>query len=93
MNLKETIEQMDDLVISGYPVNENSVILKCKLIEDGLELLKLSNTQSDIKVEFIKRISWFGFELGSNKALEMSKYITKQVEYKENGHKYCANWS
>lgn len=80
MNLKEIVEKIDSLEISGYPVNEDNVILKCKLIEEGLELLE-NDTKSAISIEFIKRIFWFGFELGSNKALEMSKYVAKQIEY------------
>lgn len=80
MNLDNLIAKIDSYEISGYPVNEDHVIEKCSLIQEGLNILenKLSNEASSSITEFIKRIQWFGYEIGYNKALEMSEYANKQ---------------
>ena len=80
MDLNIITTKIDSFEISGYPVNESNIIEKCNLIEEGLNIIKnKSQSESSNSVfEFIKRIYWFGYEIGSNKALEMSEYANKQ---------------
>ena len=81
MNLTSLIQDIDSLEISGYPVNEENVIKKCELIQEGLKILSTAGESTDSIKEFIKRIYWFGYELGHNKGLESSKYVGEQSFY------------
>lgn len=82
MNLNELIEKIDSCKVSGYPVNESAVIEKCRLIQEGLNRLKNNSMEnSGSKIEFFKRINWFGYELGHNKALESSKYVSQHLDF------------
>jgi hypothetical protein len=81
MTLKLLIEKIDAIDITGYPVKENLVMKKCQLIKNGLDTLSSGNESSDSIKEFIKRVYWLGYELGSNKGLEMSKYASQQIQF------------
>lgn len=80
--LNKLIRQIDAIDITGYPSNEQKVQEKSDLIMQGLEVIKVNSSfePNDQIREFIKRIYWYGYELGSNKAFEMSKYITEQID-------------
>lgn len=91
MTLKKLIEKIDAIDITGYPVKENLVIDKCQLIEQGLDIVANRNESSDSVKEFIKRVYWLGYELGSNKGLEMSKYAMEQVQYLKETQRLAPN--
>ena len=78
--LESLVQQIDKIDITGYPVDEQKVLEKCDLISKGVEILSVNISEEPMnKVrDFIKRIYWFGLEIGSNKALEMSEYVEKQ---------------
>ena len=81
MKLTSLIKDIDSIEISGYPVREENVIKKCELIQRGLNRLNNGGESADSIKEFIKRIYWFGFELGHSKGLESSKYVGEQVSF------------
>ena len=91
MTLKLLIEKIDAINISGYPVKESLVMEKCHLIKKGLDTLDNGKESSESIKEFIKRVYWLGYELGSNKGLEMSKYANQQSQYLKETHRIAPN--
>lgn len=81
ISLENMICQIDKIKLTGYPIDERKVLEKYNLISRGVAILDVNagDEPAEIVREFIKRIYWFGYEIGSNKALEMSKYAQKQL--------------